>query len=181
VPGGRPAGLGPDPGGDRPPGGPGGRVAVGRDVGEEPDGVAVEVHLVGGLRRSGVAQLGGTVGGDDDQRHAGVVGLEQGRMEVGGGRPRRAEHQDRAPGGLRRAEGEERRRPLVEVHVQADPLVVGQCQRQRRRPGPRRQHGFGQPGAGELVDEGAGAGRAHGHPGASESRRAERSVAPSPS
>src|SRR5581483_796008 len=46
-PGGRPGGVGPQAGGDGPPGRPGGGIAVGGNVGEPADRVAVEADLVG--------------------------------------------------------------------------------------------------------------------------------------
>jgi hypothetical protein len=63
-----------------------------------------------------------------------VVRFEDGGVEVGGGRPRRAQHE---PGPARRLggpEGEECSGALVEVHVHAHALVGGEGEGQRRRP-----------------------------------------------
>ena len=63
---------------------------------------------------------------------------------------------DRPPGRLGQAEGEERRRPLVDAHVQPQPAVAlggGQRHGDRRRPRARREHGVGDAAAHQFVDQ----------------------------
>ncbi len=100
--------------------------------------VAVELGLVHGLPRAGVAELGRAVGGAHDHRHAPVVCLEHRGMEVRGGRARRAEDDRRHPRRLRDPQRGERRRTLVEMHVDGDAIVARQCERERRRARPGR-------------------------------------------
>ena len=68
----------------RPPRAPGRR--------EPAHGRAVEAGLVDGLGGTDVLQFGRPVRGAHQQRHAGLVGLDHGRMQLGGGRP--AGHDD---------------------------------------------------------------------------------------
>ena len=91
---------------------------------EPAHGAAVEVGLVDGLRGADVAQLGRPVGGADEQRHAGLVGLDDGGVEVRRRRAAGAQRHRRRRAGrrCRQAEPErhERGAPLVVVHVDAD-------------------------------------------------------------
>ena len=158
--GGRPDGLGDRARGDRPPRRPcSGLIRGHADFAEPLHGPAVEIELVDGLAGAGVAQLGRAIGGADDQGRASVARLEHGGMEVGRCRPRGAEHDGRGSARLGGAEGEEGRRPLVEVHVEADAVVGGKGERERGRPRPRRHaclvHACPRP----LVDQGASEGR----------------------
>ena len=67
----------------RPDVGGGRRIAVEQRQLREPLRLlAVEVVLVDRLRRTPVAQLGGPVGREDDQRHARVRGLDHRRPEL---------------------------------------------------------------------------------------------------
>ena len=124
--------------------------APGRSVGhsgvvEPAHRVAEELHLVDGLPRAGVAQLGRAVGGAHDQRDAAVVRLEHRGVEVRGRGARRAQHDHgtaRSPAAS--AEGEERRRALVEVHVHAGSAsspASASASGAERDPGAR--HGVG--------------------------------------
>ena len=84
---------------------------------------AVELELVDGLPGAGVAQLGRAVGGQHDQRHARLVGLDDSGEEVGRGgagrardghRTARSPSRSRAPGTrpiARRARTPPRSRP----------------------------------------------------------------------
>ena len=87
---------------------------VGADLAEPAHRRPVELQLVDRLPGADPAQLGGAVGGEDDQRHPGLVGLADGGVEVGRRGPRRAQHRCRAAGGLGGAEREEAGRALVD-------------------------------------------------------------------
>jgi hypothetical protein len=92
---------------------------------EEPlRGAAVELDLVDRLAGAEVAQLRRAVGGEDEQRHARLVGLDHGGRVVGGGRARRARQCRGHAGRLGDAEGEEPCAPLVEVRRGADPRLA---------------------------------------------------------
>ncbi len=123
-------------------------------IDEEAGGASVEVLLVDGLGSADVAQLGGTVGGADDERHTGEVRLHDRRVELGGGRAARHHHDDRASRSERPPDGEEARRPLVQPDLRPDAVIGGQRQRHRARAGPGGDHRLGHPGAHPLVDEG---------------------------
>jgi hypothetical protein len=60
------------------------------------------------------------VGGEDDQRDAGLIGLDHGGVEVGGRRPARAGDDGRHPGAEGRAEGREAGAALVDDDRQLD-------------------------------------------------------------
>ena len=115
--------------------------------------VSVELDLVDRLPGSDVAQLGGAVGGEDDQRDARPVGLDHGRHELGGGGPRRAGDRDRSPAGLRGADGEEAGAALVDVGEAPQSRLAGKRQHDRRVARARRGARFAHSAAGELVDE----------------------------
>ena len=61
---------------------------VGGQVDAQAQGRCEEPGLFGGLAGAGADQLVGTVGADDKQGDSGGVGLADGRVEVGDGRPR---------------------------------------------------------------------------------------------
>ena len=137
--------------------------ALGRrtDFGEQPDRVAVQLHLVDALVRPGPAQLGRPVSGEHDQWDGRVGRLEDGGMQVGGRRTGCGDEGHRPAGGLGEAEGEKSRGPLVDAHVQAQqPLGVGAVQGkgERCRSRTRGQHRLAQAPADQLVDEHAGEG-----------------------
>ena len=83
---------------------------VGSDLAEPAHRFAVELELVDRLARTDVAELRRAVGGEHDQRHARLVGLDDGGVEVRRGRSRGAEHGGGDACGERRAQGEETRR-----------------------------------------------------------------------
>ena len=95
---------------------PSSSAVVGADLAEPAHGRAVELQLVDRLPGADSAELRRAVGGEDDQRDRRLVGLADGRVKVRRRGPRGAEDGRGAPGGLRRAEGEERRRALVDDH-----------------------------------------------------------------
>jgi hypothetical protein len=114
---------------------------------------AEDAEVVGGLVGVGAAQARRTVGGDDDEPDIGMSGLEDGWVQVGDGRARRADHR-RGRAGLGQAEGEEACGPLVDAGVQAEVPRLGRVvrrERQRRVPGPGREHHLGDAGP---LDEG---------------------------
>ncbi len=120
-----------------------------------------EAALVGGLVGAGATQLVGAVGGEHQQRHPGMAGLEHGRVQVGDGGARRRDHRHRPPGQLGQAEGEEAGRALVHADVQPQPPGrVGLLQRvgQRRRPRPRAEHRLTDATSDHLVHEHGGQG-----------------------
>jgi hypothetical protein len=126
-------GVGHGPGRDRAPCGAHALLGHAR-IAEPPHGPAVQVVLVDGLGRRDVAQFGRAVGGAHDQRHLGLVGLDDGAVEVSGGRPARAQ-QHRGPSrGETQAEGQERRRAFVVMDVHAQLGPVGEGDGERRRP-----------------------------------------------
>jgi hypothetical protein len=84
---------------------------------------AVQAELVDRLTRPDLAQLGWTVRGEHDQRHAGLVGLDHGRQVVGRRRAARAGQHGRAPRRLGQAEREEAADALVDVRPAAQPGV----------------------------------------------------------
>ena len=108
-------------------------------------------------------QLGRTVRSARHQRHVCVVGLHDGRVELGGGGPAGRQHDRRPSGDQPEPERVEPRRPLVEVHVDADLGPGIERQRERRRPRARRHHRVDDPSAHPLVDHGGGEGRLYGH------------------
>jgi hypothetical protein len=120
---------------------------------EPAHGVSEQVGLVDRLRRADVAQLGWAVGGDDEHRNGGQVGLDDRGVEVGRRRAARAQQHGRRPG-QSEAEGDERRRPLVVDDVDSHLRPLGESQRHRRVPATRRHHGVPHPSLRPLVDEG---------------------------
>ena len=127
--------------------------------------LAVELDLVDRLAGADIAQLGRAVGGEDDQRHPRLVGLDHRGRQVGRRRAGGAGYRDRPPGGLRRADGEEARTALVDVGEAADPGLAHQREHERRRARPGRGAGVLHAAARELVGQRAqqqvGVGRGH--------------------
>ncbi len=76
----------------------------------------VQAALLDCLGCSHALQLRRPVGRADDERHAGQAGLDDSRMELGGGRAARCEHDGRHPGGQADAECHVSRRALVEAN-----------------------------------------------------------------
>ena len=83
---------------------------------------AVQLDLVDRLAGAGAAQLGRPVGGEHEQRHGGLVGLDDRRVEVRRRGARRAQHRDRAAGlALARPSAVNDGGPLVDPDVQPHP------------------------------------------------------------
>ena len=108
-----------------------------RQVGVVPDGAAEDPRLVGGLVGAGAAEPGRPVGGDDQQRQAGVRGLEDGRVQVGHRGAAGGDHRHRSRDAWRgRARGS---RPSARRSgCAAEPPGRAASRRERRaaRPGP---------------------------------------------
>ena len=127
-----------------------------RPLVEPADGVAVQLHLVDGLRGTDVAQPVGAVGGQHQQRHPRQVRLDHGRVVLGGGGPGRTHQGDRATRRLGDPQGEETGAPLVDHAPVGDPGVGGEGGGQRGVARPRGDHRIGDPQVGESADEGGG-------------------------
>ncbi len=126
---------------------------------------AVELDLVDRLPGAEVAQLRRAVGGQHEQRHARLVGLDHGRRVVGRRGPGGARERDGAPARLGQAEREEGAAALVQVRRRADPRLAREAQDERRGARAGRGAGLAQAAARELVAERAqaevGVGRPH--------------------
>ncbi len=110
--------------------------------------------LVDGLARAPVAQLGGPVGGADEQRHPRVVRLDHGGMQVDRRGTRRAAHDGGPAGRQTDAERAKPGRPLVEHDVDPEPAVAHQVPASAACSGdPGDTTAGGDPGAHPLVDE----------------------------
>ncbi len=118
-----------------------------------PHGGAVELTLVDGLRCPDPVQLRWPIGGEDQQRHVGLVRLDHRRVELGRCGAAGAQHDRRSSRHQTQAERHERRGALVVVHVQGDSIICEQCDRHRRRAGAGRHDGVRQTEATPLVDE----------------------------
>ncbi len=122
---------------------------------EEPLGSAAEqLQLVDRLAGAVFAQLRGAVGGEHEQRHAGLAGLDHGGGELGSRRTRGARHRHGQTCGLRHPEGEEARAALVDVRVAMQASLAGERQHQRRGSRPRGGTGRAHPAARQLLHEG---------------------------
>jgi hypothetical protein len=117
------------------------------------DVVAVHLDLVDGLVGPAAAQFRRPVGGQHQQRDVGVVSLNDGRVEVGRGRARRAEQGHRLPRSQGQPQGKETGAALVEVAIDANSRLGGKGQGQRRGARAGGQTHSPQPTAGQLVDE----------------------------
>ena len=156
----RAAGQGPGPAGQRAPVPGQARPGLGHaDLAEPAHRVPVQLELVDGLVGAGAAQLGRPVGGQHQQRHAGLVGLDDRGVEVRRGRARGAQHRGGPAAGLGQAQGQERRRPLVDPNVQPQLAAlarVEQRQRQRRAARAGGHDGLAKAASPQLIDEHAG-------------------------
>ena len=114
---------------------------------------AVELQLVDRLAGAVLAQLGGPVRGQQQQRHARLARLDRRGQQLGRGRARRAGDRHRQAARLGEAEREEARAALVDVRVAAQPRLAHEREHERgaarARRGARRAH----PAARQLVDE----------------------------
>ena len=142
-----------------------GRVVVDLEV--PLGGAAVELDLVDRLPGADVAQLGRAIGGQDEQRHARLVRLDDGGRVVGGGGAGGAGEGGRDAGRLGEAEREERGAALVDVGGGAQAAVTGEREHERRRARAGRGDRVAHAAADELVDERAQAevGVGSGHSG----------------
>ena len=145
-----------------------GRRVVRADLEEPLRRRAVELDLVDRLAGADLAQLRRPVGGEDDERHARLVRLDDRRNEVRRRRAGRARDRDRPARRLRGADREEAAAALVDVREAAQPAVADEREHDRRAARPRRRARLAHAAARELVDEraqqevGVGAG---GHDG----------------
>ena len=114
-----------------------------------------ELDLIDRLRRAGVAELGRTVRGRDDQGHARGGGFDHGGEEVRGGAPGRAHERDGAARGLGEPEGEESGRALVQRHARLDGGAA-EGDRERRRARAGADHRLAHAGRMERRDEAVG-------------------------
>jgi len=113
---------------------------------EQPD-------LIDRLAGAGVAQLGRPVRGAHHQRHSAVAGFEHCGWKLAAAVPDVHTTRPDAPW-LWRTESEERHRPLVEAHVDAEPTIADQRQRQWRGARTRSDTGITHPGPHPFVDQG---------------------------
>ncbi len=119
-------------------------------------------QLLHGLVGPGAQHLVGPVGAQHDQRDPGVVGLDDGRTQVGHRGTGRHRDRDRPTAARGQADGQEAGGALVDPHVEpqpARPVGVGQGERQRCVAGTGAQHHVGHAAANEFVDDDAGLGR----------------------
>ncbi len=138
-------------------------LALGRDAGRVgPAGRnAVQAVLLDGLRGPRVVELRRPVGRADDERHAGMVGLDDRRMELGGSRAARHADDRRPPRRHRQSQREEPGAALVEADVDPESISQGQSQRCRTRAGT--DHGVGDAEVDPLVDESGAEGGLYAH------------------
>jgi hypothetical protein len=124
------------------------------DLHEPLDRAAVELDLVDRLAGANLAQLGRPVGGQHDQRHARVPGLDDRGEEVGRGGAGRARDDHRSARSLGHAEREEAGAALVEDRDRLELRPRGERERERGVARAGRGHGVPDAAANELVDEG---------------------------
>ena len=118
--------------------------------------VAVHFHLVDRLVGAAVAQFGRAIGGEQQQRHAGLTRFDGGGVKFGGGRAGAADERDGALGRQRVAEREEAGRALVQVQKNFDVGVLVKGKRQRRGARAGRDANGAQAAVGQRVDKAAG-------------------------
>ncbi len=97
------------------------------------DETTEEVLLVDRLVGADTVQLGRPVGRHHDDRHACHRRFDDGGKVIRRRGSRRAEHCDRFSGRCRDPKSKERRRALVDMHMQRDPWMTSGCERDRRR------------------------------------------------
>jgi hypothetical protein len=122
--------------------------------------------LVDGLVGARADQLRGPVGGQGEQRHAGVGRLQHRGVQVRRGRAGGRADRHRPAGPQREPEGQEPGGALVDPHVQAQPAGrVGRVESERQRSiaRPRAEHSVGDPAAHQLVDDHLGLRRRRVH------------------
>ena len=127
-----------------------------RDVAFEPHRAREDSGLHGRLVRADAAQLGRPVGREHDERHARVVRLEHGGVQVRDGGARRRHDDRRMPRLDREAQREESRTALVDAHVQAKEsgaFELGRGEREGLRPRARGDDDVAHAGAHELVEQ----------------------------
>ncbi len=115
--------------------------------------IAEHLDLIDCLVGPAAAQLRRPVGRQHQQRDVSVVGLNDGRMEVGRGRARRANQRHRPFRGLGQAQGKEARAAFIQVAINPHRRLRGKGQRQRRRAGAGGDAHCLQAAAGQLFDE----------------------------
>ena len=116
-----------------------------------PEHAGLADHLVG----ADTAQLRWTVCGDHDQRHTGLIGLDNGRVEIDRSSSRCRDDDGWNTGDLGDADGKEACGALIETHVQSDlTALLGLRKRHGEggRSGARRDDRIGETAANELID-----------------------------
>ncbi len=121
------------------------------------DGVAAEDPLlVDRLIGAVVDKLVGTIGGENNQRHAGELGLGHRRPEVGHCGARGHDHRHRAIAPLGQPERHKAETTLVKVQVAAKALMCRSRHGQRRGAGAGSQHQIAHAEAKELLQQQGG-------------------------
>ena len=116
-----------------------------RQVDRPADLPAEDARLVDRLRRAAVAQLGRPVGGQQDERDARQRRLDDGRQQLGDGRPGRDDDRDRPPRGASQTQREEPRRRSSSRTRTRSPGWARDGQRERRRARPGTDDDVGHP------------------------------------
>jgi len=91
------------------------------------------------------------VGGQNEQRRLGLIGFDDGRMEIGRRRARRTQQGHGRIAGPRHPQREEAGAPLVDVGIDGDPTMFGKGEREGRGTRPRRDANRTQAGPRQLV------------------------------
>ena len=121
---------------------------------------SVEPQLVDRLSRSHAAQLGRTVGGQHDQRHAGLPRLDHGGVKVGRRAAGRAGDGYRAAARLGHSQSGETGAALVDHRDRLEPRLARERERERRvaraRTGDRVGHAAAHQFLHESPDRGEG-------------------------
>ena len=99
-----------------------------------------QARLVDGLPRGAVAQFGGTIGREHDERHPRLARLDHRREVMRRCRAAGAEQRHRFPGLLGEAEREEAGRTFVHHRDRLDPAMRRRHHRHRRRAGTGGHH-----------------------------------------